>query len=169
MADTSKPEEEKVNTTVTYRPAGDRKRPVTIQGITFAPGQAVNLEELMPKERAERLARQLNRNRFFQEDRTEQDEYAQRVDEQNRRAREATRDAMARPGRARPQFPAGLGNEGQDQEAYVNQQRQSAGVAEGGEPPEDYKAPETARLETPSPERQQQRTATKTATKKGEE
>jgi hypothetical protein len=161
MADTSKPDEEKVNTTVTYRPAGDRKRPVTIQGITFAPGQAVNLEELMPKERAERLAKQLNRNRFFQENRTEQDEYEARLNEQNRRAREATRGSEARTGRVRPQFPSGLGNEGQDD--YANQQRQSAGVAEGGDPPDDYKAPETMKLENEPAER------TRTASKKGRE
>ena len=51
---------------VTFIDPDKSEQPVSIQGVTFIPGEAVNLDELLPdKEQAERLKKKLAGNQYF--------------------------------------------------------------------------------------------------------
>jgi hypothetical protein len=50
---------------VTFTDPDKTGQPVSAQGITFLPGEAVNVDELLPPEQAERLKEKLAGNQFF--------------------------------------------------------------------------------------------------------
>lgn len=50
---------------VTFTDPDKTGQPVSAQGITFLPGEAVNVDELLPPEQAERLKTKLAGNQFF--------------------------------------------------------------------------------------------------------
>lgn len=60
MADT------KLGTSVTYKDPAGKKKPVKVQGISFPPDKAVQLNELLPQPEAEKLAQRLSLNSHFQ-------------------------------------------------------------------------------------------------------
>jgi hypothetical protein len=50
---------------VTYADPDKTEQPISISGITFLPGDAVNLDELLPEEQANRLKEKLAGNPYF--------------------------------------------------------------------------------------------------------
>ena len=65
MAVEQKQQEQKLGA-VTYIDPDKTEQPVSIAGVTFLPGEAVNLDELMPdKAQADRLKQKLAGNQYF--------------------------------------------------------------------------------------------------------
>lgn len=58
-------DEEKIGTKVTFKDPDGVKQPVTIQGVTLAPGDEVDLAEFLEQDKAEALAKSLAANRYF--------------------------------------------------------------------------------------------------------
>jgi len=50
---------------VTYQDLDKTGQPVTVKGVTFMPGEAVNLDELFTEEEAEAMKKDLSNNRYF--------------------------------------------------------------------------------------------------------
>ena len=61
--------EKKLGPNVTYTPDDENdKTPVTMGGVTFVPGESVNLEEMLGEQEGAKVAKKLAGNRFFKVD-----------------------------------------------------------------------------------------------------
>ena len=110
---------------VTYQDPDKTGQPVTISGITFMPGDSVNLDEMLPEDQASRLKKKLAGNQFFKveggQDHTKVTEARMKHEEEAQRKKaEAAEKAQ--------------------QQAQRQQQPQQ-------QQPGDWKGPETAHLE----------------------
>src|SRR4051812_16975324 len=65
MAEHQKTEEKRKLGAVTFTDPDKTGQAVSALGITFLPGEAVNVDELLPPEQAERLKEKLAGNQFF--------------------------------------------------------------------------------------------------------
>lgn len=65
MAEQQKTEEKRKLGAVTFTDPDKTGQAVSALGITFLPGEAVNVDELLPPEQAERLKEKLAGNQFF--------------------------------------------------------------------------------------------------------
>src|SRR5215213_9306105 len=65
LVEGERPEGEDVQTQVTYQDIDQTGQGIKVGGIDIAPGQSVDLGELLPRQQAQQLARKLSRNPYF--------------------------------------------------------------------------------------------------------
>jgi hypothetical protein len=133
----------KLGTKVTYVDPDREKVPVTMKGgiggtdVMFVPGEATDLAEFMPKERAETMARKLAGNRYFQVEGGPDHEKERQQAEQRRREQEERKREIE-----------------QEQEQKMSPERRRKREAQM---PPDYKPPDEARLENETPAQKRRR------------
>jgi hypothetical protein len=134
------PQDEDVQTSVTFKDPEGMQKPVTMFGVTFLPNQSVDLKEFMPEDQAKERAKSLAGNPFFQVAGTpdvakENEERETKRAQHEARAAEESRKLAAETERRAVQ----------GQIEALQQRTQEA--------PPEYVAPEEPRLENAQPTR----------------
>jgi len=65
MAEAQKAEQQKKLGAVTFQDPDKTGQPVSVKGVTFIPGEAVNVDELFSEDEAEALKQDLSKNSHF--------------------------------------------------------------------------------------------------------
>jgi hypothetical protein len=113
-------EEKKLGPNVTWNPGEDQKKPMKMYGVTFVPGQSVNVEDAVGSSGAQEVLKKLSTNRYF------------KVDGGPDHEAEAEKRQQA---------------EEEGDKAFAEAQKQES---EAPQPPPDWKGPESEQLESDS-------------------
>lgn len=148
-----KPDDQDVQTQVTYQDIDQTGQPIKVGGVDMAPGQSVDLAEMLPKAEAQRMARKLSRNPYFKVAGSEDEAADMRKLEQARaeQSSKAQQEAQRlQQERRKREWEAQ--NPGNQQEAQAQRQNTNMGQAvQSEEPPPGVGEPNEARLETEGP------------------
>jgi hypothetical protein len=144
MSDQQQP---KLGPSATYRPDDPNdKNPVQMAGVTFFPGEAVDLEDRLGQQPAQAVLKKLAGNRFFQVDGgpdwQEQARKRQEAEQQDQERTQKLNEERSQQQRQAQQGAAGATG------AAVNNENGQVGTLP--EPPEDWEGPPEATLESSS-------------------